>query len=120
MANNVSTTCNTDYTKLFIGGVWTAPSTSEVIEVFSPATGRKVGQVPLAVKADVDAACAAARKAFDEGSWPRMPPTERQAVLAKVAAAVEERADEFKHLLTLETGQPSFSRTPTSTPLCPC
>src|ERR1700744_771709 len=107
MTSNTSTTSSTDYAKLFIGGAWTEPSTSEVIEVFSPATGQKVGQVPLAAEADVNAACAAARKAFDEGPWPRMTPTERQAVLAKVAAAVEERADEFKHLLTLETGQPA-------------
>jgi aldehyde dehydrogenase (NAD+) len=106
MTSNTFTASSTDYTKLFIGGVWTEPSTPEVIEVFSPATGQKVGQVPLATEADVNAACAAARKAFDEGPWPRMKPVERQAVLAKVAAAVEERADEFKHLLRLETGQP--------------
>jgi acyl-CoA reductase-like NAD-dependent aldehyde dehydrogenase len=107
MTSSTSTTSNTDYAKLFIGGVWTEPSTSEVIEVFSPATGKKVGQVPLATETDVNAACAAARKAFDEGPWPRMTPAERQAVLATVGAAVEERADEFKHLLTLETGQPA-------------
>ena len=107
MTSNTFTTSNTDYAKLLIGGVWTEPSTSEVIEVFSPATGEKVGQVPLAAEADVNAACAAARKAFDEGPWPRMTPAERQTVLAKVAAAVEERADEFKQLLTLETGQPA-------------
>ena len=40
----------------------------------SPATGELVGKVPLAAKADVDAACAAARKAFDEGPWPHMSP----------------------------------------------
>ena len=107
MTSNTFTTSSTDYAKLFIGGVWTEPSTSEVIEVFSPATGQKVGQVPLAAKADVNAACTAASKAFDEGPWPRMTPAERQGVLAKVAAAVEERADEFKHLLRLETGQPA-------------
>jgi aldehyde dehydrogenase (NAD+) len=106
MTSNTSTTAKTDYAKLFIGGVWTQPSTPEIIEVFSPATGQKVGQVPLAAAADVNAACTAARKAFDEGPWSKMVPTERQAVLGKVAAAVEERADEFKHLLTLETGQP--------------
>jgi acyl-CoA reductase-like NAD-dependent aldehyde dehydrogenase len=106
MTSNTSTTAKTDYAKLFIGGVWTEPSSSEFIEVFSPATGQKVGQVPLATAADVNAACAAARKAFDDGPWPKMAPAERQAVLGKVAAAVEERADEFKRLLTLETGQP--------------
>ena len=96
----------TEFDKLFIGGHWVAPSTSEVIEVFSPATGEKVGQVPLAAEADVDAACAAARKAFDEGPWPHRSPEERQAVLAKAVELINARADEFKHLLKLETGQP--------------
>ena len=51
----------TEYDKLFIGGKWTEPSTSEVIEVHCPATGEYVGKVPLAAAADVDAAVAAAR-----------------------------------------------------------
>ena len=38
----------TEYDKLFIGGKWTEPSTSEVIEVHCPATGEYVGKVPLA------------------------------------------------------------------------
>ena len=100
------TSAKTEYDKLFIGGRWAEPSTSDVIEVFSPATGAKVGQVPLAAKADVDAACAAARKAFDEGPWPRMSPKEREAVLAKATALIEADADSFKQLLALETGQP--------------
>ena len=106
MTQTVEPIYKTEYDKLFIGGEWVEPSTSDVIEVFSPATGKKVGQVPLAAKADVDAACAAARKAFDEGPWPRMSPAERQAVIAKATALIEERADEFKQLLMLETGQP--------------
>ena len=65
-----STTFKTEWDKLFIGGKWVEPSTSEVIEVHSPATGELVGKVPLAAPADVDAACAAARKAFDDGPWP--------------------------------------------------
>ncbi|MGA5545455.1 aldehyde dehydrogenase [Mycobacterium sp. NPDC051198] len=96
----------TEFDKLFIGGHWVEPSTSEVIEVFSPATGEKVGQVPLAAEADVNAACAAARKAFDDGPWPHMSPEERQAVLAKAVELINERAEDFKHLLKLETGQP--------------
>lgn len=101
-----ATVAKTDFDKLFIGGQWVEPSTSEVIEVFSPATGEKVGQVPLAAAADVDAACAAARKAFDEGPWPHLTPEERQAVLAKAVELINARAEEFKHLLKLETGQP--------------
>jgi aldehyde dehydrogenase (NAD+) len=102
------TAYRTEFDKLFIGGKWVAPSTSEVIEVRSPATGEYVGKVPLAAAADVDAACAAARKAFDEGPWPRMTPQERQAVIANAVKLIEDRADEFKFLLKAETGQPSM------------
>jgi aldehyde dehydrogenase (NAD+) len=101
-----STAFKTEWDKLFIGGKWIAPSTSEVIEVHSPATGELVGKVPLASAADVDAACAAARKAFDEGPWPQMSPEERAAVLTAAVKIMEERADELKFLLAAETGQP--------------
>ncbi|MCW2688128.1 MAG: NAD-dependent aldehyde dehydrogenase, partial [Mycobacterium sp.] len=108
MTQSVKTAYKTEYEKLFIGGKWTEPSTSEVIEVHSPATGEYVGKVPMAAAADVDAACAAARKAFDHGPWPRMSPTERAAVIAAAVKLLEHRKDLFMHLLTLETGQPSM------------
>ena len=101
-----STAFKTEWDQLFIGGKWTAPATSDVIEVHSPATGELVGKVPLAAKADVDAACAAARTAFDEGPWPKMSPAERAAVLAEASRIMTERADELKFLLSAETGQP--------------
>ena len=101
-----STAFKTEWDKLFIGGKWVEPVTSDVIEVHSPATGELVGRVPLASDADVDAACAAARKAFDEGPWPHTSPQERAAVLGAAVKIMEERADELKFLLAAETGQP--------------
>jgi acyl-CoA reductase-like NAD-dependent aldehyde dehydrogenase len=106
MTQSLDSAYKTSYDKLFIGGHWVEPSTSDVIDVFSPATGEKVGQVPLAAQADVDAACAAARKAFDEGPWATMPPADRAAVIGRAVKLIEDRADLFKHLLKLETGQP--------------
>jgi betaine-aldehyde dehydrogenase len=101
-----STAFKTEWDELFIGGKWVEPSTSEVIEVRSPATGELVGKVPMAAEADVNAACAAARKAFDEGPWPQMSPEERAAILTAAVKIMEERADELKFLLAAETGQP--------------
>ncbi|GCB01253.1 aldehyde dehydrogenase [Mycolicibacterium sp. NCC-Tsukiji] len=101
-----STAFKTEWDQLFIGGQWTAPATSDVIEVHSPATGELVGKVPLASKADADAACATAREAFDEGPWPKMSPAERAAVIAEASRIMTERADELKFLLAAETGQP--------------
>ncbi|OBY30201.1 aldehyde dehydrogenase [Mycolicibacter kumamotonensis] len=96
----------TEYDTLFIGGKWTAPSTDQVIEVRSPATGEYVGKVPLAAKADVDAAVAAARAAFDSGPWPSTPPAERAAVIAAAITLMEERKELFTSRLAAETGQP--------------
>jgi betaine-aldehyde dehydrogenase len=101
-----STAFRTEWDKLFIGGKWVEPSTTDVIEVHSPATGELVGKVPLAAEADVNAACAAARKAFDDGPWPQMSPQERADVLGAAVKIMEERADELKFLLGAETGQP--------------
>jgi aldehyde dehydrogenase (NAD+) len=101
-----STAFRTEWDKLFIGGKWVEPSTTDVIEVHSPATGELVGKVPLAAEADVNAACAAARQAFDEGPWPQMSPQERADVLGAAVKIMEERADELKFLLGAETGQP--------------
>ena len=101
-----STAFRTEWDKLFIGGKWVEPATSDVIEVRSPATGELVGKVPLASAADVDAACAAAREAFDNGPWPQLSPAERAEVLGRAVKLMEERADELKFLLAAETGQP--------------
>src|SRR5687768_3493684 len=95
-----------DYDKLFIGGAWTAPSSSAVIEVRSPATLELVGRVPEAVEADVDAAVEAARRAFDEGPWPQTPPAERAAVLTKFSNILRERGSEMTTVISSELGQP--------------
>jgi len=97
----------TEWDKLFIGGKWTDPSTDQVISVHSPATGEYVGRVPMAAAADVDAAVAAARAAFDTGGWPATPPAERAGVIAAAVKLLEDRKDYFTHLLTSETGQPA-------------
>ncbi len=99
----------TEYDKLFIGGRWVEPSTSEVIEVHNPATGEYVGKVPLAAAADVDAAVAAARAAFDSGPWPTTAPEARAALLAKVVELMEERKELLSELLAAETGQPAMT-----------
>src|SRR5271155_647158 len=99
----------TEYDKLFIGGKWVEPSTSDVIEVHCPASGEYVGKVPLAAAADVDAAVAAARAGFDNGPWPTTPPSERAAVLAAAAKLMEDRKELLSTLLAAETGQPAMT-----------
>ena len=54
-----------DYDSLLIGGGWMAATTDNVIDVLSANTGEPIGRVPDSVEADMDAAVAAARAAFD-------------------------------------------------------
>ncbi|GAA5047426.1 aldehyde dehydrogenase [Nocardia callitridis] len=94
------------YDSLFIGGRWSAPATSERVQVISPATLETVGSVPVVDKADVDAAIAAARSAFDHGPWPSTPPRERAEVLTRIARLIEERSADLVATLSAETGGP--------------
>lgn len=71
-----------------------------------PATGRPSALLANGGAADVDLAVAAARRAFDEGPWPRMRAHERGQVLARVAAALREQADDLARLETLDVGKP--------------
>ncbi|MGW5435627.1 aldehyde dehydrogenase [Nocardia asteroides] len=97
------------YDSLFIGGKWTTPAGSDRISVVSPATEETVGSVPAVTKADVDAAVAAARDAFDSGPWPSTPPLERAEVLTKAARLIEQRSPELLAALTAEMGAPSLA-----------
>jgi aldehyde dehydrogenase (NAD+) len=92
--------------KLFIGGRWVDPSSDARIEIPSPSTEESLGSVPEAQPADVDAAVAAARTAFDHGPWPRMSPAERAAVLVRVGAEVEKRYDDMVASFSAEIGAP--------------
>lgn len=91
-------------TQLFIGGRWVAPAGEELLEVVSPTTEEVIATVPEVTEADMDAAVAAARKAFDDGPWPKMTAAERASYLARIGAEVEKRLDEMVEAFTAEVG----------------
>jgi acyl-CoA reductase-like NAD-dependent aldehyde dehydrogenase len=95
------------YDKLLIGSKWVEPSTESVIKVIAPITGELLATIPEARHADVDAAVAAARKAFDEGPWPRMTPVDRAAILARVGDEIKRRGTEIAATITEELGAPT-------------
>ncbi|ALJ19264.1 aldehyde dehydrogenase [Microbacterium sp. No. 7] len=94
------------YDSLFIGGEWVAPSSSEKITVISPFTEQPIAQVPAGTVADIDRAVAAARKAFDEGPWPRMTLAERIDVLRALSAELAANEETMARLVTAEMGSP--------------
>lgn len=95
------------YEKLFIGGSWVEPATDKKIEVISPIDGRVVATVPEAGPEDVDRAVAAARKAFDEGPWPRMSPKERAGYLSRIGEEVVKRIPQMSEAFMYEIGAPA-------------
>ncbi|UOZ11905.1 aldehyde dehydrogenase [Amycolatopsis sp. WQ 127309] len=95
-----------EFDNLYVGGRWVSPAGDEVLEVRSPHDGSLVGTAPHAAPADVDAAVAAARCAFDDGPWPRFSPQERLAVVERFDKLYAARADEFAALITAENGSP--------------
>ena len=100
-----------NYDELYIGGRWQAPSSSQRLSVISPHTEQSIGETPEASPEDVDKAVRAARKAFDEGPWPRMSVGERMEKIEKLAAIYMAETDAIADLITAEMGSPkSFSR----------
>ncbi|MFJ9242854.1 aldehyde dehydrogenase [Streptomyces sp. NPDC101776] len=95
-----------EHRQLFIGGELTDPLGTDVIEVISPHTEEVIGRVPHASSQDVDRAVAVARKAFDEGPWPRLTLDERLAVVTRIKDAIAVRYEEIGRVISSENGSP--------------
>lgn len=89
---------------IYVDGAWVPSSSDHLIDVHNPYTEQVIAQVPAGSSADVDAAVAAARKAFE--GWAGTPVTERAAYLSKVADLLTERTDELAAVVTAELGMP--------------
>ncbi|MFI5661658.1 aldehyde dehydrogenase [Streptomyces sp. NPDC051684] len=98
-----------EHGQLFIGGELTDPLGKDVIEVVSPHTGEVFGRVPHAAPADVDRAVAVARRAFEDGPWPRMSLDERIEVITKIKDAFAVRHEEIARVISSENGTPYTS-----------
>ncbi|MGZ8177121.1 aldehyde dehydrogenase [Williamsia sp. SKLECPSW1] len=99
-----ATTGSHDHDKLYIGGRWVTPHSTDRLEVRSPATGEHVGSAPDGDAQDIDAAVQAARASFESGVWSRTSPADRAAVLRRVADLIEERISPIAALVSGEMG----------------
>jgi aldehyde dehydrogenase (NAD+) len=89
--------------KLYIDGEWVAASGGS-LEIVNPNSEEVVARVAAAGPADMDAAVAAARRAFDDGPWPQLAPAERGAKLIALADALEQRIGELSAAWTAQVG----------------
>ena len=93
-------------TELLIDGDYVPSRTGARLPVTDPSTGRQVGEVAAASEDDIDAAVAAARKAFDGGGWRDLTPAARARLLHAFADGIEARTEELYQLETLCNGRP--------------
>jgi aldehyde dehydrogenase (NAD+) len=90
--------------KFFIDGKWTDPSSTSKIQVTNSATEELFLSVAEAQEADVNRAVAAARKAFDQGPWPRMSHDERARYMRAMADELDKLAEPHAEIWTVEAG----------------
>ena len=88
----------------FIGGRATDAADGRTSDVVDPSTGDVFARAPVSGPDDVQAACAAAARAFE--TWRDTTPSERQRALLRIADAVEARADELVRAESQNTGKP--------------
>jgi aminomuconate-semialdehyde/2-hydroxymuconate-6-semialdehyde dehydrogenase len=89
----------------FIGGRFVPPAGGQYIDDIGPATGGVIARVPRSDGRDVDAAVAAAQRAFQSG-WARSGVAERAELCDEIARRIESRAAELARLESLDTGKP--------------
>lgn len=91
---------------MIIDGKETEAATGQRFERVSPAHDVVVGSYPRASADDVDRAVRAARRAFDEGPWPRLSGAERSRILLRVAELIRRDAETLARTEVLESGKP--------------
>ncbi|MBA3629496.1 MAG: aldehyde dehydrogenase family protein, partial [Actinobacteria bacterium] len=88
----------------FVGGEYRDAADGQTAPLVNPATGEEFAEAPVSTRPDIDAACEAARRAFE--TWREAIPSERSLALIRIADAIEERAEEFVRLESENTGKP--------------
>ena len=94
--------------RFFVNGMWRAPASFERFDLISPVTEKLTLSTPTGSQADMDAATAAARRAFDEGEWPRLPVSDRARYLLRIADEIERRIELFQRVWIGQVGVPRW------------
>lgn len=93
--------------RMYIDGEWVEALDGSTFPVYDPADGTVIARVPAGGAADVDRAVAAARRAFDPtGVWRTMTPQARGKVIWRLADLVEENAERFALVDSIDSGKP--------------
>jgi betaine-aldehyde dehydrogenase len=91
---------------MFLNGGWVEASEGHTREILNPANNELLAVVTDGTERDVEAAIGHARRAFDEGPWPKMRAPERASYLFKLADLIDAKADALAELETRNNGKP--------------
>jgi (Z)-2-((N-methylformamido)methylene)-5-hydroxybutyrolactone dehydrogenase len=91
--------------RMLIGGAWVEAEDGRSFPSINPATGEAWCEVPEATAGDVDRAVKAAHRAFSEGPWARMLPSERGRLLRKLGDLLAAKSEELGRVETIDTGK---------------
>jgi 4-(gamma-glutamylamino)butanal dehydrogenase len=93
-------------TRAFINGEFLDSADGATFDSLAPATGQVIATVAACGEADVGRAVAAARAAFERGSWSHRTPSERKTVLLRFAELIEAHLDELAAIESIDAGKP--------------
>jgi aldehyde dehydrogenase (NAD+) len=92
--------------RLYIDGAWVDASDGGTWKHVNPAANEEITSFAVGTAADVDRAVRAARRAFDEGPWPRMKARERRLLMQQIVGLILDHKDELGHLQVLDNAIP--------------
>lgn len=104
--NNLASASKTKLIEHFINGQFVASVSGETFDDINPATGEVITKVASGGAADIDAAVTAAKRAFDEGPWPKMALKDRCAILKRIGDLILEHKELLALAETVDTGKP--------------
>jgi gamma-glutamyl-gamma-aminobutyraldehyde dehydrogenase len=93
-------------TQSIIDGAWVDAKGGATFETRNPADGRLLSTLPACDARDVDAAVASARAAFESGVWSDLHPSERKAILVKLADLIDTHTEELAVMEAIDAGKP--------------
>jgi aldehyde dehydrogenase (NAD+) len=91
---------------LFVDGQFVPSVSGKTFETVNPATEEVLAVVSEAQGEDVDLAVRAARKAFEDGSWPKLTTAERSHLIYKLADLIDANKEELAQIEALDNGKP--------------
>ncbi|XP_074274412.1 benzaldehyde dehydrogenase, mitochondrial-like isoform X2 [Silene latifolia] len=114
----ISAPVKVKYTQLFINGQFVDSASGKKFTTCDPRTGNVIAEVAEGDAEDINRAVGAARRAFDEGPWPKMTAYERSNILLKFADLLDQHTEEIAALETWDNGKPYEQAAKVELPMC--